>query len=135
MQSSFSPLNKWSTIFIKLFYFLDIFCRNPNVTIFSLFIFITKLSHTYTQCMSTLISVLLYFVFVVQSFFITMLKNIFASWFLFLFFHFRFAPVKELVPVGTPVGTILAAAINQTIFYAIVAGNELGICYTPYTTQ
>ncbi|XP_072246982.1 protocadherin-15-like [Leuresthes tenuis] len=40
--------------------------------------------------------------------------------------EYRFAPVRELAPVGTPVGTILAAAINQTIFYSIVAGNELG---------
>lgn len=38
----------------------------------------------------------------------------------------RFAQVSELAPVGTPVGTILAAAINQTIFYSIVSGNELG---------
>ncbi|XP_017286287.1 protocadherin-15 isoform X5 [Kryptolebias marmoratus] len=40
--------------------------------------------------------------------------------------EYIFPPVKELAPVGTPVGTILAAAINQTIFYSIVAGNELG---------
>lgn len=39
----------------------------------------------------------------------------------------RFPPVSELAPIGTSVGTILAAAINQTIFYSIVAGNELGI--------
>lgn len=45
--------------------------------------------------------------------------------FLFLFV-FRFPPVSELAPFGTPVGAVLAAAINQTIFYSIVAGNDLG---------
>lgn len=40
----------------------------------------------------------------------------------------RFAPVSELAPFGQPVGTILAAAVNQTIYYSIVAGNELGMC-------
>uniref|UniRef100_A0A3Q3EAM9 Protocadherin-15 n=1 Tax=Labrus bergylta TaxID=56723 RepID=A0A3Q3EAM9_9LABR len=40
--------------------------------------------------------------------------------------EYRFALVSELAPSGTAVGTILAAAINQTIFYSIVAGNELG---------
>ncbi|XP_070833158.1 protocadherin-15-like [Chaetodon trifascialis] len=40
--------------------------------------------------------------------------------------EYRYPPVSELAPSGTPVGTILAAAINQTIFYSIVAGNELG---------
>uniref|UniRef100_A0A7N8WZP0 Protocadherin-related 15a n=1 Tax=Mastacembelus armatus TaxID=205130 RepID=A0A7N8WZP0_9TELE len=40
--------------------------------------------------------------------------------------EYRFPPVSELAPLGTPVGTIFAAAINQTIFYSIVAGNELG---------
>ncbi|GLD65136.1 protocadherin-15-like isoform X1, partial [Lates japonicus] len=40
--------------------------------------------------------------------------------------EYKFPPVSELAPIGTPVGTILAAAINQTIFYSIVAGNELG---------
>uniref|UniRef100_A0A8C7KYJ8 Protocadherin-15 n=1 Tax=Oncorhynchus kisutch TaxID=8019 RepID=A0A8C7KYJ8_ONCKI len=38
--------------------------------------------------------------------------------------EYRFAPVSELAPVGTPVGSILAAAMNQTIFYSIVGGNE-----------
>lgn len=43
----------------------------------------------------------------------------------------RFDPVRELVPIGTPVGTIFAAALNQTIFYSIVGGNELGtFCFT-----
>ncbi|XP_015238860.1 PREDICTED: protocadherin-15-like [Cyprinodon variegatus] len=40
--------------------------------------------------------------------------------------EYRFPAVKELSPVGTAVGTILAAAMNQTIFYSIVGGNELG---------
>uniref|UniRef100_A0A8D3BG94 Protocadherin-15 n=1 Tax=Scophthalmus maximus TaxID=52904 RepID=A0A8D3BG94_SCOMX len=40
--------------------------------------------------------------------------------------EYKFPLVSELAPFGTPVGTILAAAINQTIFYSIVAGNELG---------
>ncbi|XP_062422490.1 protocadherin-15-like isoform X1 [Pungitius pungitius] len=40
--------------------------------------------------------------------------------------EYRFPLVSELAPLGTLVGTILAAAINQTIFYSIVAGNELG---------
>uniref|UniRef100_A0A3Q2D6D4 Protocadherin-15 n=1 Tax=Cyprinodon variegatus TaxID=28743 RepID=A0A3Q2D6D4_CYPVA len=39
--------------------------------------------------------------------------------------EYRFPAVKELSPVGTAVGTILAAAMNQTIFYSIVGGNEL----------
>lgn len=46
----------------------------------------------------------------------------------------RYRPVSELAPVGTSVGTIVAAAINQTIFYSIVAGNELGMCYRSYIT-
>ncbi|XP_042179524.1 protocadherin-15 isoform X1 [Oncorhynchus tshawytscha] len=40
--------------------------------------------------------------------------------------EYRFAPVSELAPVGRPVGSILAAAMNQTIFYSIVGGNEGG---------
>lgn len=51
------------------------------------------------------------------------------TWRLLLKCRFRFSPVRELVPIGTPVGTILAAAINQTIFYSIVGGNELGMSY------
>lgn len=35
--------------------------------------------------------------------------------------------MSELAPFGTPVGTVLAAAVNQTIFYSIVGGNDLGI--------
>uniref|UniRef100_A0A8C7YQS6 Protocadherin-15 n=1 Tax=Oryzias sinensis TaxID=183150 RepID=A0A8C7YQS6_9TELE len=41
--------------------------------------------------------------------------------------EYTFSPVRELAPIGTPVGTIFAAAINQTIFYSIVGGNELGM--------
>uniref|UniRef100_A0A674CIV0 Protocadherin-related 15a n=1 Tax=Salmo trutta TaxID=8032 RepID=A0A674CIV0_SALTR len=40
--------------------------------------------------------------------------------------EYRFAPVSELAPVGRLVGSILAAAINQTVFYSIVGGNEGG---------
>ncbi|XP_055358409.1 protocadherin-15 isoform X2 [Betta splendens] len=40
--------------------------------------------------------------------------------------EYRFSPVSELAPIGTPVGKIFAAAINQTIYYSIVGGNELG---------
>ncbi|XP_055018848.1 protocadherin-15a [Boleophthalmus pectinirostris] len=40
--------------------------------------------------------------------------------------EYMFAPVSELAPIGTSVGTVLAAAINQTIFYSIVEGNERG---------
>lgn len=38
----------------------------------------------------------------------------------------RFAPVSEEAAVGTPVGTITAAAVNQTIVYSIIEGNEGG---------
>uniref|UniRef100_A0A668T3B7 Protocadherin-15 n=1 Tax=Oreochromis aureus TaxID=47969 RepID=A0A668T3B7_OREAU len=40
--------------------------------------------------------------------------------------EYTFPPVSELAPIGTSVGIIFAAAINQTIFYSIVAGNERG---------
>uniref|UniRef100_A0A8C5I2X1 Cadherin domain-containing protein n=1 Tax=Gouania willdenowi TaxID=441366 RepID=A0A8C5I2X1_GOUWI len=40
--------------------------------------------------------------------------------------EYKFPLVSELAPVGTPVGTILAAALNQSIFYSIVSGNEQG---------
>uniref|UniRef100_A0A8C1QAL4 Protocadherin-15 n=1 Tax=Cyprinus carpio TaxID=7962 RepID=A0A8C1QAL4_CYPCA len=36
----------------------------------------------------------------------------------------RFSPVSENAPVGTVAGVILAAAINQTIVYSIIEGNE-----------
>ncbi|XP_049614964.1 protocadherin-15 isoform X1 [Syngnathus scovelli] len=41
--------------------------------------------------------------------------------------EYRFAPVSEEAAVGTPVGVILAAAVNQTIVYSIVEGNEGGV--------
>uniref|UniRef100_A0A672K2L1 Protocadherin-15-like n=1 Tax=Sinocyclocheilus grahami TaxID=75366 RepID=A0A672K2L1_SINGR len=38
----------------------------------------------------------------------------------------RFSPVSENAPVGMVTGVILAAAINQTIVYSIIEGNEGG---------
>lgn len=43
--------------------------------------------------------------------------------------------MSELAPPGTPVGTVLAAAVNQTIFYSIVAGNDLGRWEKPPHSQ
>ncbi|XP_006880453.1 PREDICTED: protocadherin-15-like [Elephantulus edwardii] len=40
--------------------------------------------------------------------------------------EYRPPPVSELAPRGTMVGVISAAAINQSIVYSIVAGNEEG---------
>ncbi|XP_019738894.1 protocadherin-15-like isoform X3 [Hippocampus comes] len=40
--------------------------------------------------------------------------------------EYRFPPVSEEAAVGTPVGVILAAAVNQTIVYSIVEGNRGG---------
>ncbi|XP_042565502.1 protocadherin-15a isoform X2 [Clupea harengus] len=40
--------------------------------------------------------------------------------------EYRFPPVSENAAVGRAVGLILAAAINTTIFYSIVGGNEGG---------
>ncbi|XP_044516266.1 protocadherin-15 [Gracilinanus agilis] len=40
--------------------------------------------------------------------------------------EYRPPPVSELAPIGTPVGVINAAAINQSIVYSIVSGNEDG---------
>lgn len=34
--------------------------------------------------------------------------------------------MSEEAEVGTPVGTIIAAAVNQTIIYSIIEGNEGG---------
>lgn len=34
--------------------------------------------------------------------------------------------MSEEAAVGTPVGTIMAAAVNQTIIYSIIEGNEGG---------
>uniref|UniRef100_A0A9J8AU26 Protocadherin-15 n=1 Tax=Cyprinus carpio carpio TaxID=630221 RepID=A0A9J8AU26_CYPCA len=49
--------------------------------------------------------------------------------------EYRFSPVSENAPVRTPVGMILAAAVNTTVFYSIVSGSEgvnnrTGIIYT-----
>eukprot|EP00063_Salmo_salar_P059969 XP_014034804.1 PREDICTED: protocadherin-15-like isoform X11 [Salmo salar] len=41
--------------------------------------------------------------------------------------EYRFPPVSEMAKVGKVVGVILAAAINQTIIYSIVEGNEGGV--------
>ncbi|XP_038136514.1 protocadherin-15-like isoform X4 [Cyprinodon tularosa] len=38
--------------------------------------------------------------------------------------EYRFSPVSEEAAVGTPVGVIMAAAVNQTIVYSIIEGNE-----------
>lgn len=38
----------------------------------------------------------------------------------------RFPPVSEEAAVGTLVGVIMAAAVNQTIVYSIVEGNDGG---------
>ncbi|XP_043110523.1 protocadherin-15a isoform X2 [Puntigrus tetrazona] len=40
--------------------------------------------------------------------------------------EYRFSPVSENAPVRTPVGMILAMAVNTTVFYSIVSGNEGG---------
>ncbi|KAK7901865.1 hypothetical protein WMY93_018634 [Mugilogobius chulae] len=40
--------------------------------------------------------------------------------------EYRFGPVSELAAVGKIVGQIEATALNQTIFYSIVEGNERG---------
>ncbi|KAL7869827.1 hypothetical protein AOLI_G00138150 [Acnodon oligacanthus] len=40
--------------------------------------------------------------------------------------EYRFPPVSENSPVGSVVGVILAAAINQSIVYSIIEGNEGG---------
>ncbi|XP_048026149.1 protocadherin-15-like isoform X4 [Megalobrama amblycephala] len=40
--------------------------------------------------------------------------------------EYRFSPISENAPVGTVTGVILAAAINQTIVYSIIEGNEGG---------
>ncbi|KAG1963244.1 protocadherin-15, partial [Pimephales promelas] len=41
--------------------------------------------------------------------------------------EYRFSPVSENAPVGTPVGLILAVAVNTTVFYSIVGGNDGGV--------
>ncbi|XP_037394710.1 protocadherin-15a isoform X2 [Pygocentrus nattereri] len=41
--------------------------------------------------------------------------------------EYRFSPVSENAPIGQAVGMILAAAVNTTIFYSIVGGNDAGV--------
>uniref|UniRef100_A0A671WHL5 Protocadherin-15 n=1 Tax=Sparus aurata TaxID=8175 RepID=A0A671WHL5_SPAAU len=48
--------------------------------------------------------------------------------------EYRFAPVSEEAAVGTPVGNIMAAAVNQTIVYSITEGNEGGAFALNQTT-
>ncbi|XP_068611043.1 protocadherin-15-like [Brachionichthys hirsutus] len=48
--------------------------------------------------------------------------------------EYRFSPVSEGAAVGTPVGVILAAAVNQTIIYSIIEGNEGGVFVLNETT-
>uniref|UniRef100_A0A087Y5T8 Protocadherin-15 n=1 Tax=Poecilia formosa TaxID=48698 RepID=A0A087Y5T8_POEFO len=48
--------------------------------------------------------------------------------------EYRFPPVSEEAAVGTPVGIIMAAAVNQTIVYSIVEGNEGGVFLLNKTT-
>lgn len=49
-----------------------------------------------------------------------------VKWPSFIFKPCRPPPVSELATKGTVVGVISAAAINQSIVYSIVAGNEEG---------
>ncbi|XP_035997708.1 protocadherin-15 isoform X2 [Fundulus heteroclitus] len=48
--------------------------------------------------------------------------------------EYRFSPVSEAAAVGTPVGVIMAAAVNQTIVYSIIEGNEGGVFSLNETT-
>uniref|UniRef100_A0A4W6E4J8 Protocadherin-15 n=1 Tax=Lates calcarifer TaxID=8187 RepID=A0A4W6E4J8_LATCA len=48
--------------------------------------------------------------------------------------EYRFAPVSEEAAVGTPVGVIMAAAVNQTIVYSIIEGNKGGVFALNETT-
>ncbi|KAF3704406.1 Protocadherin-15 Precursor [Channa argus] len=48
--------------------------------------------------------------------------------------EYRFPPVSEDAAVGTPVGVIIAAAVNQTIVYSIIEGNEGGVFALNRTT-
>ncbi|XP_034716720.1 protocadherin-15-like isoform X2 [Etheostoma cragini] len=47
---------------------------------------------------------------------------------------YRFPLVSEEAPVGTPVGAIMAAAVNQTIVYSIIEGNQGGVFALNETT-
>uniref|UniRef100_A0A3Q3X0X9 Protocadherin-15 n=1 Tax=Mola mola TaxID=94237 RepID=A0A3Q3X0X9_MOLML len=48
--------------------------------------------------------------------------------------EYRFPLVSEEAAVGTPVGAIMAAAVNQTIVYSIIEGNEGGVFALNETT-
>ncbi|XP_056221878.1 protocadherin-15-like isoform X2 [Seriola aureovittata] len=48
--------------------------------------------------------------------------------------EYRFPPVSEEAAVGTPVGVIMAAAVNQTIVYSIIDGNQGGVFALNETT-
>uniref|UniRef100_A0A673BJ62 Protocadherin-15 n=1 Tax=Sphaeramia orbicularis TaxID=375764 RepID=A0A673BJ62_9TELE len=48
--------------------------------------------------------------------------------------EYRFPPVSEAAAVGTPVGVIMAAAVNQTIIYSIIEGNQRGFFALNETT-
>uniref|UniRef100_A0A7N8Y4Z0 Protocadherin-15 n=1 Tax=Mastacembelus armatus TaxID=205130 RepID=A0A7N8Y4Z0_9TELE len=48
--------------------------------------------------------------------------------------EYRFPPVSEEAAVGTPVGVIIAAAVNQTIVYSIIEGNKGGVFALNTTT-
>ncbi|XP_037610814.1 protocadherin-15-like isoform X3 [Sebastes umbrosus] len=48
--------------------------------------------------------------------------------------EYRFPPVSEEAAVGIPVGTIMAAAVNQTIIYSIIGGNKGGVFALNETT-
>uniref|UniRef100_A0A8C4H927 Cadherin domain-containing protein n=1 Tax=Dicentrarchus labrax TaxID=13489 RepID=A0A8C4H927_DICLA len=48
--------------------------------------------------------------------------------------EYRFPPVSEEAAVGTQVGVIMAAAVNQTIIYSITEGNEGGTFALNVTT-
>ncbi|XP_056385985.1 protocadherin-15 [Hyla sarda] len=41
--------------------------------------------------------------------------------------EYRPPPVSELAPIGTTVTVVMAAALNQTIVYSIVSGNDQGL--------
>ncbi|CAJ1081054.1 protocadherin-15-like isoform X4 [Xyrichtys novacula] len=48
--------------------------------------------------------------------------------------EYRFPPVSEGAAVGTPVGAVMAAAVNQSIVYSIIEGNEGGVFTLNETT-
>uniref|UniRef100_A0A672JCS5 Protocadherin-15 n=1 Tax=Salarias fasciatus TaxID=181472 RepID=A0A672JCS5_SALFA len=48
--------------------------------------------------------------------------------------EYRFPPVSEEAAAGTPVGVIMAAAVNQTIVYSIIEGNQGGVFALNETT-